>query len=206
MLVWDTIYPEMEASADKQVAGSNRPLASAQKKRIKMREKEHVAHGTLVPGTPWISNIPFSPQSLSRWVLSCNQNFYARPSRDWRTDRNQPDCQLTDGQTGCETSEKNPIVDVQRSVPIASPAKLLFKSSFSRKRETLDHKQYPQYSPDTAINPSLLGNSSHTWFPRPNEWPETIVVEDDLPSYRTESRRDSYVGSRRDPTKGQIFV
>ena len=46
----------MEASADKQVAGSNRPLASAQKKRIKMREKEHVAHGTLVSGTPWIQH------------------------------------------------------------------------------------------------------------------------------------------------------
>ena len=49
MLVWDTIYPEMEASADKQVAGSNRPLASAQKSRIeikiKMHETEHVAHG-----------------------------------------------------------------------------------------------------------------------------------------------------------------
>ena len=45
MLVWDTVYPEMEASADKQVAGSNRPLASAQKSRIKMRETEHVAHG-----------------------------------------------------------------------------------------------------------------------------------------------------------------
>ena len=49
IFVWNTIYPEMEASADKQVAGSNRPLASAQKSRIKikikMRETEHVAHG-----------------------------------------------------------------------------------------------------------------------------------------------------------------
>ena len=31
IFVWNTIYPEMEASADKQVAGSNRPLANAQK-------------------------------------------------------------------------------------------------------------------------------------------------------------------------------
>ena len=49
----------MEASADKQItAGSNRPLASAQKKPAlkEMREKEHVAHGTLVSGTPWIQH------------------------------------------------------------------------------------------------------------------------------------------------------
>ena len=31
IFVWNTIYPEMEASADKQIAGSNRPLANAQK-------------------------------------------------------------------------------------------------------------------------------------------------------------------------------